>query len=236
MFSQSPAGQRFRVARRVWSLLNLHISSHQVHLSCISQLCLALPTNYPTNFTDHPNHHSTWVSTFLLMKCMKCPRVFLKKKNKEQMNRDIGFDEELLSAKMAKLRRRQRLEYQDLLEYYDSHLSLTKEMFSAACVYRYWFKNLAYLQKLKKDTAVFSREMGYVVGNTRLVIINSQSLGYHMLKSVMTKCGLRQPPEVGTSFETCLSEKEWERWEGDQQNRKYRMNMEWLWQWTCIRG
>jgi hypothetical protein len=152
------------------------------------------------------------------------------------MNRDIGFDEELLSAKMAKLRRRQRLEYQDLLEYYDSHLSLTKEMFSAACVYRYWFKNLAYLQKLKKDTAVFSREMGYVVGNTRLVIINSQSLGYHMLKSVMTKCGLRQPPEVGTSFETCLSEKEWERWEGDQQNRKYRMNMEWLWQWTCIRG
>ena len=66
MFSQSPAGQRFRVARRVWSLLNLHISSHQVHLSCISQLCLASPTNYPTNFTDHPNHHSTWVKTFFV--------------------------------------------------------------------------------------------------------------------------------------------------------------------------
>ena len=42
---------------------------------------------------------------------------------KEKMDRDIGFDEdELLSAK---LRRRRRFEDQDLLEYYDSHLSWT---------------------------------------------------------------------------------------------------------------
>lgn len=123
---------------------------------------------------------------------MKCPRVFLKK-TKEKMDRDIGFDEELLSAKMAKLRRRQRLEYQDLLEYYDSHLSLTsltciaylveqKKCFPPHVYIGIDSKTSAYLQKLKKDTAVFSREMGYVVGNTRMVIINSQSLGYHMLK------------------------------------------------------
>ena len=61
-----------------------------------------------------------------------------EKKAKEKMDRDIGFDEELLSAKMAKRRRRQRLEYQDLLEYYDSHLSLT----SLTCI--------AYLVEQKK--------------------------------------------------------------------------------------
>ena len=47
--------------------------------------------------------------------------------------------------------------------------------------YRFGFNNLTYLQKLKKDTAVFSRETGYVVGNTRMVIEKPKSLGYHML-------------------------------------------------------
>ena len=47
--------------------------------------------------------------------------------------------------------------------------------------YRFGFNNLTYLQKLKKDTAVFSRETGYVVGSTRMVIEKPKSLGYHML-------------------------------------------------------
>lgn len=59
----------------------------------------------------------TFACVFLILICVQTVICTCWRSRIEKMDRDI--DEELLSAKMAKLRRRQRLEYQDLLEYYD---------------------------------------------------------------------------------------------------------------------
>lgn len=160
MFSQSPAGQRCRVACRVWSLLNLHISSHQVHLSCISQLCLALPTNYPTNFTDHPNHHSTWVNTFFVDEMYEMSAgVFEKNQGKNGprhwLRWGIVVREDGQAAAETAIgipRSLGVLRLSPFFNVFNLHCIScgTEEMFSTACVYWYWFKNLGLPAKTEK--------------------------------------------------------------------------------------
>ena len=159
------------------------------------------------------------------------------------MDRDI--DEELLSAKMAKLRRRQRLEYQDLLEYYDSHLSLT----CIAALHILWnkrnvFHRMCISVLIQKPRLPAKTEKGYCSLLTRngLCCWQYSHGDYKFPVSGLSHakvCDDQVWVEITTRSRDIiwdLSEKEWERWEGDQQNWKYRMNMEWLWQWTCIRG